>query len=348
MENKVFNFNLNIDWKLINLISMIDRFDSQWTAIERREGQSLKQLKSIATVRSVGASNRIEGNRMTDEEIDVLLKNIDITKLTDRDSQEVVGYFDVLDLIAESYENINITENNITSLHNSLMKYSTKDEWHKGGYKQHSNAVEASFVDGTRQIIFQTTEAGFATEEAIRQLIDWYNSETEVHTLIKSAAFVYEFLSIHPFQDGNGRLSRLLSTLLLLKNGYKWIQYVSFEHEIESRKPEYYQALRACQAQRPNEDITVWIDFFLNALRNIQTQLMKKLEQSGIETRLSPREKSILTIIQNYAGIKSGEIAERLAIPNPTVKRILSDLHNKRMIEKQGSGRGTVYSIKNQ
>lgn len=133
---------------------MIDRFDSQWTAIERREGQSLKQLKSIATVRSVGASNRIEGNKMTNEEIDVLLKNIDITKLTDRDSQEVVGYFDVLDLISVSYENITVTENNIKSLHNSLMKYSEKDAWHKGDCKQQSNAVEATFIDGTRQIIF--------------------------------------------------------------------------------------------------------------------------------------------------------------------------------------------------
>ena len=346
MDNKAFNFNLNIDWQLINLISVIDRFDSQWTAIERREGQSLKQLKSIATVRSIGASNRIEGNRMTNEEIDVLLKKIDITKLSDRDSQEVVGYFDVLDLISESYENITIAENNIKNLHSSLMKYSIKDEWHKGDYKQHNNTVEATFVDGTRQIIFQTTEVGFATEDAIRQLIEWYNSETEVHTLIKCAAFVYEFLSIHPFQDGNGRLSRLLSTLLLLKNGYKWIQYVSFEHEIESRKSEYYQALRACQAQRPNEDITIWINFFLKALRNIQTQLMKKLEQSGIETQLSPREKAILTIIQNYSGIKSSEIANKLDIPIPTIKRILSDLQSKGMIEKQGSSRSTVYLAK--
>ncbi len=343
MENKVFNFNMNVDWKLINIISKIDRFDSQWTAIERQEKQSLKQLKTIATVRSIGASNRIEGNQMTNEEIDILLKNIDIMKLTNRDSLEVVGYFDALDLIFESFDNISITENNIKNLHNLLMKYSTKDEWHKGDYKQHSNAVEATFVDGTRQIIFQTTEAGFATEDAIRQLIDWYNSEKEIHTLIKCAAFVYEFLSIHPFQDGNGRLSRLLSTLLLMKNGYKWIQYVSFEHEIESRKSEYYQALRACQAQRPNEDISIWINFFLNALLNIQIQLMKKLEESGIETKLSPREKAILTIIQNYSGIKSGEIAEKLSIPNSTVKRILSDLQNNGIIEKQGKGRGTIY-----
>ncbi len=178
----------------------------------------------------------------------MLLQEIDTTKLNDRDSQEVVGYFELLDLISESYENIRVTENHIKSLHNSLMKYNAKDQWHKGNYKMYSNEVEASFPVGTRQIIFQTTEAGFATVDAIRQLINWYNSETEVHMLIKVASFVYDFLSIHPFQEGNGRLSRLISTLLLLKIGYKYIQYVSFEHEIENRKNEYYQVLRSCQA----------------------------------------------------------------------------------------------------
>jgi Fic family protein len=346
MDNEVYNFKLKIDWKLINLISEIDRFDANWTAIERKEGQSLKELKSIATVRSVGASNRIEGNRMSDEEVDVLLQKIDVTNLTDRDSQEVVGYFEVLDLISESYENISVTENHLKSLHNSLMKYSAKDEWHKGNYKLHSNAVEASFSDGTRQIIFQTTEAGFATEDAIRALLNWYNSETEVHTLIKVASFVYEFLSVHPFQDGNGRLSRLISTLLLLKNGYKWIQYVSFEHEIENQKNEYYKVLRSCQAQRPNEDVTVWIQFFLSCLSNIQSQLLLKLQKSGMETQLSPKEKSIYSIIQNRPNIQSGEIAEKLAIPAPTVKRILSELLNKGLIEKQGSGRNVSYTIK--
>lgn len=346
MNNIVYNFKLNIDWKLINLISEIDRFDANWTAIERKEGQSLKELKSIATVRSVGASNRIEGNKMSDEEVDVLLQEIDITKLTDRDSQEVVGYFEVLDLISESYEGISVTENHIKSLHNGLMKYSAKDQWHKGNYKMHSNAVEASFPDGTRQIIFQTTEAGFATEDAIRQLINWYNSETEVHTLIKVASFVYEFLSVHPFQDGNGRISRLISTLLLLRNGYKWIQYVSFEHEIENRKNEYYHVLRSCQAQRPNEDVTEWIIFFLSCLSNIQSQLMTKLQKSGLETQLSSKEKSIYTIIQNRPNIQSGEISEKLAIPAPTVKRILSELFKKGLIEKQGNGRNVSYTIK--
>jgi Fic family protein len=346
MNNIVYDFKLNIDWKLINLISEIDRFDAHWTAIERKEGQSLRELKSMATVRSVGASNRIEGNKMSDEEVNVLLQKMDVTKLTDRDSQEVAGYFEVLDLIAETYPNIHLTENHIKSLHNSLMKYSAKDQWHKGNYKLHSNAVEASFPDGSRQIIFQTNEAGFATEDAMTQLVSWYNSEKEVHPLIKLASFVYDFLSVHPFQDGNGRLSRLISTLLLLKNGYKWIEYVSFEHEIENRKNEYYQALRSCQAQRPNEDITLWIQFFLSCLSNIQSQLMLKLDRSGLETQLSPKEKSILTIIQNRPHIQSGEIAAKLAIPAPTVKRILAHLLHKGLIEKQGSGRNVSYTVR--
>ena len=346
MENLVHTFKINIDWELIRLISQIDRFDASWTTIEKKEGQSLKQLKSIATVRSVGASTRIEGSKMSDEEVEVLLKEIDITKIADRDSQEVLGYFETLDVISESNADISITESSLKNLHNILMKYSKKDEWHKGDYKQHSNAVEAKLPDGTRQIIFQTTEAGFPTQDAMRLLIDWYMNDNETHPLVKCALFAYEFVSIHPYQDGNGRLSRLISTLLLLKHGYKWIQYVSFEHEIENRKSEYYRVLRSCQTQRPNEDVTEWIRFFFVALGNIQKQLMIKLESKGIETRLSPREKSILTFIENNAGCKSGDIARKLGIPNPTVKRILPELIKNNLIEKYGAGPGTNYSIK--
>jgi len=346
MDHKVYSFKISIDWEIIRLISQIDRFDASWTSIEKKEGQSLKQLKSIATVRSVGASTRIEGSKMSDGEVEVLLKEIDITKITDRDSQEVIGYFETLDLISESLENIPISESSLKNLHKILLKYSQKDEWHKGNYKQHSNAVEVKLPDGTKQIIFQTTEAGFPTQDAIKQLISWYSKDKETHPLVKCAIFTYEFLSIHPFQDGNGRLSRLLSTLLLLKHGYKWIQYVSFEHEIESRKMDYYRVLRSCQAQRPNEDITEWIRFFFDTIGNIQKQLMIKLEEKGVESRLSPREKAILTFIENNAGCKSGDIAKKLSIPNPTVKRILPELIKKNLIEKFGTGPGTNYSIK--
>jgi Fic family protein len=346
MENNVYNFKINIDWKLIGIISQIDRFDASWATIEKKEGQTLKQLKSIATVRSVGASTRIEGSKMSDEEVNILLQELDITKLEDRDSQEVVGYFNAFDIISESFTDITISENSIKNLHNILLKYSKKDEWHKGKYKQHSNAVEANFPDGTKQIVFQTTEAGYPTEDAMQNLINWYKNDHVTHPLVKCSLFTYEFLSIHPFQDGNGRLSRLISSLLLLKNGYNWIQYVSFEHEIENRKPEYYRVLRSCQSQRPNENVSDWCNFFFDALNNIQKLLMLKLNQSGVEIQLSPREKSILAFIGNNAGCKSGEIAKKLGIPSPTIKRILPELIGKNLIEKYGVGPSTNYSLK--
>ncbi len=342
---KVYNFDLDFDWKLVNNISKLDRFDASWNSIEKKEGQSLKQLKSMATVRSVGASTRIEGSKMSDEEVDILLRNLSIEKLTERDKQEVAGYFEALDIISESYNHIRITESEIKNLHNILLKYSEKDKWHQGDYKQHSNNVEATLPDGTKQLIFETTPPGFETDDAMRSLVEWYNEDTQTHQLVKSALFSYEFVSIHPFQDGNGRLSRLIASLLLLKGGYRWIQYVSFEHEIESRKPEYYRELRSCQAQRPNENVTTWINFFFSALMNIQEQLLAKLEQTGTTSKLSPREKSILTFISDHAGCKSGDIAKNLDIPSPTVKRVLSDLLSLSLIERHGTGPGTNYSI---
>lgn len=341
----VHTLRLRIDWSLISILSKIDRYDAEWKTIEKKEGRSLKQLKSIATVRSVGASTRIEGSKMSDQEVDALLKDLKIEKLVDRDTQEVAGYFDVLDLISETYESIQITENSIKNLHNQLLKHSEQDAWHKGDYKQLSNSVEATLPDGTKQIVFQTTPPGIETEEAMRSLIKWYNSDNDTHSLVKASIFCYEFVSIHPFQDGNGRLSRLLSTLLLLKHGYKWIQYVSFEHEIEHRKSEYYRVLRNCQSQRPNEVINDWIRFYFDALLNVQTQLKAKLDSEGIEQQLSPREKSILVYISDHPGSKSGEISQKLDIPSPTVKRILTELTSKRLIEKYGSGPGTNYSI---
>lgn len=343
--NQLHKAQLAINWDLIRSISAIDRFDASWTSMEKKEGQSLKQLKSIATVNSVGASTRIEGSKMSDEEVEVLLNDLSIEKLDDRDTQEVAGYFDVLDTITASSTEIEISQNNIKGLHNKLLQYSTKDEWHKGTYKQHSNNVEASLPDGTKQIVFETTPPGIETEDAMIALIEWYQNDKATHPLVKTAYFTYEFVSIHPFQDGNGRMSRLLSTLLLLKHGYKWIQYVSLEHEIENRKTEYYSELRRCQAMRPNEDVTTWINFFFDALLNIQAKLLKKLEVNGTASKLSPKEKSILLFIENHAGCKSGQISKKLDIPSPTVKRILAELVKTGQIQKFGTGPGTNYSL---
>jgi Fic family protein len=334
-----------MNWTLINAISKIDRFDAKWSNIEKKEGRSLKQLKSIATVRSVGASTRIEGSAMSDEEVHVLIENLDITKLQDRDAQEVAGYFTTLDLISDSYNQIGISESQIKGLHKSLMQFSKNDEWHRGNYKQHSNSVQAQKPDGESYLIFETTPPGISTEDAMRNLVEWYNTEENVHPLVKSALFCYDFVSIHPFQDGNGRMSRLLASLVLLKHGYKWIQYVSFEHEIESRKGEYYRKLMECQKERPNEDVSSWVLFFFSCLSNIQDQLMEKLESSAANNELSPRDKRIYMFVEFNNGCRSGNISKKLGIPLPTVKKALGELVAKGLLEKNGTGPGTNYSV---
>jgi Fic family protein len=345
MSNAVHTFRLVPDWHLIQAISTLDRFDASWTAIEKREGKSLRQLKSIATVRSVGASTRIEGSAMSDEEVKVLIEKLSISKLEDRDSQEVAGYFEALDLISDAYDNMPITENTIKSLHNLLLKHSVKDGWHKGNYKQHNNAVEATRPDGSKYLIFETTPPGFPTEDAMRSLIEWWDNNKETHAIVKCALFCYDFVSIHPFQDGNGRLSRLITTLLLLKNGYSWIQYVSFEHEIENRKAEYYQQLMESQRQRPNEDVYNWVMFFLNCLNNINSQLMTKLSSQGTVASLRPKEKSVYLFIENHPASRSGDIAVKLNLGLPSVKKILTSLVKNKLIIKHGAGAGTHYTL---
>lgn len=341
----IHTLKLDLSMKLMTELSKIDRFDASWSTIEKREGASLKQLKSIATVRSVGASTRIEGSKMTDDEVAVLIEKLSLSKLEERDEQEVIGYFEALDTIAENYESIDISESQIKNLHKILMLHGDKDAWHRGTYKQVSNAVEARLADGTTQIVFRTAQPGLETQDAMRQLFEWYHSDQETITLIKAALFVYEFLSIHPFQDGNGRLSRLLGNLLLLKNGYSWIQYVSFEHEIESRKSEYYKVLMQTQRNRPGENVTEWLTFFISCLVNIQEQLLAKLEESKIEQPLSQREKRISFFIQNHAGCGSSDIAKKLDMALPTVKKSLAELVLKGIITKEGRGKSTGYFV---
>jgi len=344
MKSEVYNFTIELNWKHLEQLRQIDKFELIWTDLLRRESKSLNQLKTLATIQSIGSSTRIEGSKLSDMQVQTLLEKIDVTQIEDRDSQEVVGYFNVLDLITESPKDFSITESTIKQLHNVLLKLSEKDSWHRGQYKQHSNTVQANFPDGSTQIIFKTTTPGFPTEEAMKALIKWYSTKNDINPIVKTAVFVYEFLSIHPFQDGNGRLSRLLTTLLLIQNGYGWVEYISFEHEIENRKKSYYSVLRNCQAQRPNENITEWVDFFVKSLLNLIQKLNKKLEIS--QTDLSSKQKSVYVYICNNPETKTSMIMEGTEIPRATLKRILKTLVEMKLVEKNGKGAGTNYKMK--
>ena len=344
MSLNINNFVLDIDMSLMSMLSKIDRFDALWTSTEKREAINLNKLKHMALVNSSGASTRMEGSKMTDEEVAALIENINKSTLSEKDQQKVAGYFETLDSIVKGHESIKISESQIKHLHQLLLKHVEKDAWHRGQYKLVSNSITEDLPNGARQIIIKRSDPGLQTEEAMLSLINWYNEDQETLPLIKVAVFVYEFLSIHPFQVGNGRLSRLLTALMLLKNGYTWISYESLEWEIESRKSHYDTILKGAQQNNQNRNVTAFLMFFLDCLYALQGKLTSKTEQAERPIKmLSQREQKMLLFIQHHPGFRSGEIASKLEMALPTVKKSLSEMVFKEIISKEGNGKATVY-----
>lgn len=349
--NQKLNFSFQTNQKLITLIGSIDSFRGKWELIENKNFSNLKQLRSIATIQSIGSSTRIEGATLSDEEIEQLISELKVNKLENRDEQEVVGYYEVLELIIENYKDIKVSENYIQQLHSLLLKYSTKDTGQKGAYKKSSNKVVANYPDGTQKIIFNTTEPYLVNKE-MNNLIDWTNKNIDqknFHPLLVIGLFIYEFLSIHPFHDGNGRLSRLLTTLLLLKLDYNFVQYVSFEHLIENRKSQYYSTLMECQKTRNtnHENIDRWILFFLDSLELLIKKLESKVNNSGAKLiYLNKRQETIHAYIEQNGPCKIGDINQHFtAISINTIKKDLQYLVKNNIILKFGERKGTFYNI---
>ncbi len=350
--DKKLRFDFATTQKIIKKIGVIDAFKGQWLAIEKEENRYLRELRKIATIQSIGSSTRIEGATLTNKEVETLLANIKITKLETRDEQEVFGYYEVLEIILTNYDDIELTESNIFNLHNLLLKFSGKDQTHKGKYKQLSNKVVATYPGGEQRIIFNTTEP-YLVKKEMDDLLRWTNKNLQtddIHPLINIGAFVYEFLSIHPFQDGNGRLSRLLTTLLLLQNDYPFIQYVSFENQIEKEKQRYYQVLMDAQQHRYSQDevIDKWMIFFLESLE----VLIKKLEEKYSRYKskgpyLNERQRVIIDFVQKNEPVKTSDVAEFLQKESiHTIKKDMLYLHREGVIEKLGEGKGTIYLVK--
>jgi len=351
IQNKL-QFDFLTTQRIIQKIGQIDQFKGEWKQLDKEENRYLKELRKIATIQSIGSSTRIEGSSLTDVEIASLIKNIKISKLQTRDEQEVGGYYDTLETIIENAQSIDLTLSNIHTLHNLLLKYSSKDDRHRGKFKELTNRVVAAYPDGTTRVIFNTTEP-FLVEKEMSELVDWTNnalSDGEIHPLIIISTFIYEFLSIHPYQDGNGRLSRLLTNLLLLKLDYKFVLYVSFEHIIEQKKVAYYQALMEGQRNRykAEERIDKWTLFFLDSLGELIQKLKHKLkEYRNLGGYMNERQKEILNYIQKNQPIKLGDVTKDLPqYSAATIKKDLQYLVNEYEIEKLGNNRGTVYKIK--
>lgn len=345
------NFDFAANQKVLQLISYIDGFKGKWNIVENKENRYLKELRKIATIESIGSSTRIEGATLTDNEVQELLKNIKITKLKTRDEQEVIGYYDVLELIYDNFPHIKLSESYIKQLHQLLLKYSSKDERHRGTYQNLPNKVIATYPTGEQRTLFATTEPALVEGE-MRELIDWTNDQLEqknIHQLIVIGNFIYDFLSIHPFQDGNGRLSRLLTTLCLLQNDYAFIQYISFENHIEQNKKEYYEALMTGQKHRgtDQEQIDKWLIFFLESLKTLTEKLEQKYDvfksKGGY---LNGRQKQIKDVIATHQPVKVSDLSKQLPdIQLSTLKKDLQYLREEHVLTMIGKGKGSVYVI---
>jgi Fic family protein len=350
MESKL-SFDFKTYQEILKLVSFIDSFKGKWNEIKGGESIYLQELKLVATIESIGSSTRIEGSKMTNEEVEDFVNSIKISSFKSRDEQEVFGYYDTLNLILESYKSIDLAQNNIHHLHKILLEKSSKDDRHRGNYKSLSNKVVANYPGGKQKVIFNTTDV-YLVEQEMQVAINWTNKvfETEsIHPLIVIATFIYEFLSIHPYQDGNGRLSRLLTTLLLLKNKYDFVQYASVEFEIEKRKKDYYKALMEGQKNRntKSEIISTWILFFLETLK--QTIIKLEVDYNSIKSKksyLNKRQKEILEFVKNHEPIKISDLTSNLSdFTQYILKKDIKFLVDESLIKKIGKGKGTIYLL---
>jgi len=348
-KNKRFDQRLTqIPTDIWSKITQIDQLQGQWIGGAKLSPQVLGRLKRSVLITSTGASTRIEGARLSDEDVEKLMRGIDIQKFVDRDKQEVKGYFELLENLFDSWKSLKFSENTIKHFHKELLKYVKKDEFHRGNYKKEENKVHMINAAGESiGILFDTTPA-YLTPKEMQELMEWTQEiliEKKYHPLLVIGNFLVEFLKIHPFQDGNGRLSRVLTNLFLLKEGYLYIPYISHEKFIEDNKPDYYMALRRSQKtfKTEHEDITAWLNFFLTIFLKQSQMAVELLSKENIEKLLSKKQLAVWQYLQEVEEATPGEIAEKAKVARPTVSQVLDKLLRLKKIERIGLGRSTRY-----
>lgn len=342
------SLNYKPSHKVLNLISEIDEFKGRWEVFSTLSPDRLSSLRRVATIESVGSSTRIEGVKLSDREVEVLLANLKTYSFKSRDEEEVAGYAEAMDLVFESWEELNLTENHIKQLHSVLLKFSTKDISHRGEYKKLSNNVVAFDANGKEIGIVFKTATPFQTPFEMKNLMLWINKEKTLHPLLKIAIFIVSFLAVHPFQDGNGRISRILTTLLLLHFGYKYVTYASLESVIEENKDLYYKALRKTQKSliKDETDWETWIVFFLKCLKKQKDNLAQKLEREKLLNQKLPKlSADILQLLREHERLNISEIETLTKANRNTIKVRLRELVADKHIEKHGKARATWYSL---
>ena len=343
-----------ISQDLVKLIAEIDEFKGRWDALKTLSPDRLSALRKVATVESIGSSTRIEGAKLTDAQVEELLSNIKIRSFATRDEQEVAGYAEAMDLVFQAYDDLRLTENHINQLHQTLLRHSEKDEHHRGAYKKLRNDVVAIDADGKQIGVVFETATPFDTPREMEALVAWTRKaieEESLHPLLIIAVFIVEFLAIHPFQDGNGRLSRILTTLLLLRAGYVYAPYASLERVIEENKDLYYKALRRTQTTLNTDkaDWEPWLGFFLRCLKKHKDRLANRLDQErqaqGSDEGLPELAMQMLALFKATERLTLAQMEEQLGANRNTLKVRLRELVAAGRLKRHGKARATWYTL---
>jgi Fic family protein len=343
--------SLQITPELLTLIAELDEFKGAWRALGTLAPERLGALRLVATIESIGSSTRIEGSKLSDRDVERLLANLEIKKFDTRDEQEVAGYAEVMEMIFSSWQHIPITENHLKQLHRDLLKHSEKDERHRGEYKSLPNSV-AAFDESGRQIgiVFETATP-FDTPRLMAELVTWLNEARELrrlHPLLIVAIFVVVFLEIHPFQDGNGRLSRILTTLLLLQAGYAYVPYSSLESVIEQNKEGYYLALRQTQGtiRTDSPNWQPWLLFFMRVMNQQKDRLARKVEREKLVLAALPDlAVQIVDYARQHGSVSMGDVIKTTGASRNTLKEHFRRLVGQGHLAQHGSGKGTWYAL---
>ena len=333
--------------ELLRLLGEIDEFKGHWRKLREIRAERLGELRHVTTIESAGSSTRIEGAELSNEEVARVLSGLSVDSFRARDASEVRGYGELLETIFSHFTDIPFEERYVKQLHGILLQYSERDAWHRGQYKKNDNHVEARHADGRVEVIFRTATP-FDTPRLMTDLVEHTRLALlarEVHPLVVIAHFLVAFLAIHPFQDGNGRLSRALTSLLLLGVGYEYVPYASLESVIEENKGGYYVALRGSQLamREAPADFSEWLLFFLRALRAQQRNLIAKLDIERTMVQLSDVQERILAIVDQHGHVTSSLVARTLQLPGRTVRYHLDVLIQHGLLEPIGEKRGRTY-----
>ena len=342
--------NLILTSDLLRLVGELDEFKGAWKVFGHLAPDRLATLRRVATVESVGASTRIEGAKLTDREVDLILSNLDLGSFRTRDEQEVAGYAEVTKLVFETWHEIPVTENHIKQLHGILLKHAPRDERHRGEYKKLPNNVEAFDAHGRSVGVIFETASPFDTPRLMEELVSWTVRElagNTHHPLLVIAAFIVRFLAIHPFQDGNGRLARVLTNLALLRCGYTYVPYSSLERVVEENREQYYRALRSAQGTLDKDESRLmdWLRFFLLCLVEQKKSLDEKIKREQLMTALAPLDEQLLQIARQHGRLTLSAALTLTNTNRNTLKLHLRQLVHAGHLKLQGRGRSSWYEM---